>query len=328
MYRFAFVVFLLAPVMLAVQGGNAETFTKGNEQRPLTPELKTGDYVWKPEVSPAGAVVIIVSLPEQTLYVYRNGVRIGRSTISSGKSGHHTPTGVFTILEKNVKHHSSIYKGASMPYQERITWDGVAMHAGQLPGFPASHGCVRLPLDFSQKLYTVTDRGTTVVITDAKAAPGTTGNPGLLLSGKTGETTTSLGSAGFNWNPEKAPSGPVSIMFSSADNVAYVYRDGVEIGRAAVAGVDNFSGSHAYTALATINSTGNHDWQSLGSANGEPSPDLKQLGKNLVIAPEFLSQVRALVAPGTAMIITDQPVNWTTHSDPGFKILTTENSTQ
>ena len=323
MKRLAFVVAILILVMLGAQS-RAQNFTKGNEQRPLIPQLKTGDYVWKPEVSPAGPVVIIVSLPEQTLFVYRNGVRIGRSTISSGKTGHRTPTGVFTILEKNVKHHSSIYHGASMPYQERITWDGVAMHAGQLPGYPASHGCVRLPLDFAEKIYTVTDRGTTVVVTDAKAAPGTTASPGLLLSGKTGEGAPSLGAEGFVWHPEKAPSGPISIMFSSADRTAYIYRDGVEIGRATVDGVGNFSGSHAYTALGTINSTGNHDWQSLGSANGEPSPDLKEIGKHLVIAPEFLARVRAIVIPGTAMIITDQPVNRSTRSDPGFKILTTE----
>jgi len=322
---FAYLISCLNAVMLALPA-HSETFTKGKEQRPLTPELRTGDYVWKPEVSPAGPVVIIVSLPEQTLYVYRNGLRIGRSTISSGKSGHHTPTGVFTILEKNAKHHSSIYKGASMPYQERITWDGVALHAGQLPGFPASHGCVRLPLEFAQKLYTVTDRGTTVVVTDAKAAPGTTASPGLLLSGKTGEARPSPGAQGFTWNPEKAPGGPVSIMFSSIDRVAYIYRDGIEIGRAAVGGVGDFSGSHAYAALATVNSTGNHDWQSLGSANGEPSPDLKALEKSLEIAPEFLSQVRAIVTPGTTMVITDQPVNRTTHSTPGFKILTTEDS--
>src|ERR1700743_3174597 len=114
---------LVASCLLTVSPLDAESFTQGNEQKPLTPELKAGDYVWKPEVSPAGPVVIIVSIPEQKLYVYRNGVRIGRSTISSGKTGHRTPTGVFTILEKNVTHHSSIYKGASMPYMERLTWD-------------------------------------------------------------------------------------------------------------------------------------------------------------------------------------------------------------
>jgi hypothetical protein len=137
---------LLSAISLIIAGAphaDADKFTSGTEQAPLTPTLKTGDYVWKPAASPAGPVVIIVSIPEQTLYVYRNGVRIGRSTVSTGKSGHRTPTGVFTILQKNEKHTSSIYKGASMPYMQRLTWTGVALHAGNLPGYPASHGCVR-----------------------------------------------------------------------------------------------------------------------------------------------------------------------------------------
>ena len=147
--RFIPLLGALSLILLGAPDADAEKFTRGAEQAPLTPNLKTGDYVWKPSVSPAGPVVIIVSIPEQTLYVYRNGVRIGRSTVSTGKSGHRTPTGVFTVLQKNVKHTSSIYKGASMPYMQRLTWSGVAMHAGNLPGYPASHGCVRLPLDFA-----------------------------------------------------------------------------------------------------------------------------------------------------------------------------------
>jgi hypothetical protein len=173
--------FIVAVSLSLACSAVGETVTKGIEQKPFVPELKAGDYIWKPEISPAGPVVMIVSLPEQTLYVYRNGVRIGRSTISSGKPGHRTPTGVFTILEKNVNHTSSMYKGASMPYMERLTWGGVAVHAGNLPGYPASHGCVRLPLDFAEKLYTVTSKGTTVIVTDGKAAPSTTSRPGLLF---------------------------------------------------------------------------------------------------------------------------------------------------
>ena len=311
-------------VSLICVSAEAETFTKGSEQRPLTPQLKTGDYVWKPEVSPSGPVVIIVSLPEQTLYAYRNGVRIGRSTISSGKDGHRTPTGVFTILEKNVKHTSSIYKGASMPYQERLTWGGVAMHAGQLPGYPASHGCVRLPYDFAQKLYTITTNGTTVIVTDGKAAPGVTTRPGLLLAGSNDEAAPASNGE-FIWKPEKSPAGPVSIIYSSADRQAYVYRNGVEIGRAAVGGANVFSGSHAYTALAQVNSDGSREWSALGSADGSRPPDLKALAKRLVIPPEFLAKARAAAGPGTTMIITDQPVNRTTQSGPGFNILTTEN---
>ena len=94
----------------------------------------------------------------------RNGVRIGRSTVSTGTAGHRTPTGVFTILQKKVDHESSIYKSAKMPNMQRLTLTGIAMHAGQLPGYPASHGCVRLPEDFAAKLYTVTNLGTTVII--------------------------------------------------------------------------------------------------------------------------------------------------------------------
>src|ERR1700745_3086769 len=84
----------------------AATFTQGRAQPPFS-ALGTGDYVWEPEISPTGPVVIIVSVPEQTLYVYRNGVRIGRSTVSTGKSGHAKPTGVFTILTKKEKQTSS-----------------------------------------------------------------------------------------------------------------------------------------------------------------------------------------------------------------------------
>ena len=303
----------------------AESFTQGREQKPLTPQLNTGDYIWKPEVSPAGPVVVIVSLPNQTLYVYRNGVRIARSTISSGKPGHRTPTGIFTILEKNVTHHSSIYQGASMPYQERLTWGGVAMHAGNLPGYPASHGCVRLPLDFARKLYTVTGKGTTVIVTDGKAAPGTTSQPGLLLSGKIGEAPTPLQPGSFVWNPEKSPSGPVSILFSSAEQQAYVYRDGVEIGRASIGGPNagRSYGNHAYAALNQVDSVGRHEWSALGSIDGSPAPDLKTLSSQLAIPPDFLTKARAIVTPGTTLIITDAPVNRSTKSASGFNILTT-----
>ena len=111
---------------------------------PFKPDLKPGEYVWHPQVSPAVPVVIIVSLPDQVMYVSRNGVRIGRSTVSTGAKGHRTPTGVFTVLQKKVQHESNIYRGAKMPHMQRLTWSGIAMHAGQFPGYPASHRCVRL----------------------------------------------------------------------------------------------------------------------------------------------------------------------------------------
>ena len=120
-------------------------------------KLKPGEFAWHPERSPEGPVVIIVSIPDQWVTVYRNGTRIAVSTCSTGRPGHATPIGTFVILQKDVEHHSSIYNNAAMPYMERVTWGGVALHAGNLPGDPAfRRGLVRLPKEFSQLLFSVT----------------------------------------------------------------------------------------------------------------------------------------------------------------------------
>src|SRR5205809_1956336 len=115
---------------------SADTFTGGVRVSPETVTLKTGEYVWEPERAPEGPLLIVASTTEQVAYVCRNGIRIARSSVSTGRPGHRTPTGVFKILEKEVHHTSSIYKGAEMPYMERVTWGGIALHAGDLPGYP------------------------------------------------------------------------------------------------------------------------------------------------------------------------------------------------
>lgn len=99
-------------------------------------------------------------MPKQRCFVYRNGIVIGVATSSTGKNGYETPTGVFTILEKAEEHYSSEFDDAPMPHMGRLTWQGVALHAGNLPGYPASHGCVRLPAKFAENLYAVTQVGT------------------------------------------------------------------------------------------------------------------------------------------------------------------------
>lgn len=311
----------LSVPVVTVQVSEA-AFTQGVEQAPFT-SLKPGDYVWKPEISPAGPVVIVVSVPEQTLYVYRNGLRIGRSTVSTGKAGHATPTGVFTVLQKQVHHKSSIYKGASMPYMERLTWDGVAMHAGNLPGYPASHGCVRLPLDFAEKLYTVTGNGTTVIVADNRSAPRETVHPGLLLSGKQeGAAGPALPEGAFRWQPELAPQGPVSIIVSGADRQAYVYRNGVEIGRAAVTlPVDERLGVDAFTAMDKVNPDGSREWMAMTGLGNGNAVDLPKLARRSKIPAGFLKTVRPVIAPGTTLIVTDYPVSRATQSGPGFNIL-------
>ena len=140
--------------------------------------LAPGEFEWTPEASTAGPVVMIASLPLQQLHVYRDGVRIGVSTISSGKPGHETPTGTFEILEKRRDHRSNLYNNAPMPFMQRLTWHGIALHGGRIPGHPASHGCIRLPHEFAQALFEVTQRGYMVVVADEASHEASVVYPG------------------------------------------------------------------------------------------------------------------------------------------------------
>jgi lipoprotein-anchoring transpeptidase ErfK/SrfK len=140
--------------------------------RPAEPTpLRPGEFVWQPERSGAGEVEIVVSVPAQRAYVYRGGILIGTSTISTGRAGHPTPIGKFDILQKNHRHVSNLYNNAPMPFMQRLTWDGIALHAGEIPGRPASHGCIRLPLEFARLLFGVTRIGASVHVVDTSPAP-------------------------------------------------------------------------------------------------------------------------------------------------------------
>ncbi len=125
--------------------------------------LKAGHYVWR-DVEAAGEPRVVVSLPRQLAYLYRGNTLVAVSTISSGKDETKTPNGIFSVLSKKRMHHSRKYENAPMPFAQFIDKWGVALHAGHLPGQPASHGCVRLPAKFAAKLFQVTDVGTPVII--------------------------------------------------------------------------------------------------------------------------------------------------------------------
>jgi hypothetical protein len=157
---------LVAPEPAAVAPPAAEPAAA-----PAPAALRPGEFVWQPERAPAGEVEIVVSIPLQRAYVYRAGTLIGLSTVSTGRPGHRTPTGQFDILEKHATHFSSKYNNAPMPFMQRLTWDGIALHAGQIPGRPASHGCVRLPLAFARALFAVTRVGASVHIIEQAPAP-------------------------------------------------------------------------------------------------------------------------------------------------------------
>ena len=122
-----------------------------------------------PQEAMADVVLIVVSIGSQRAYVFRDGELWDSSKVSTGRRGYETPIGEFSILQKKVEHRSNLYDDAPMPYMQRLTWDGVALHAGSVPGYPASHGCIRLPKAFAKKLYGITGfRSTAVVVTEER----------------------------------------------------------------------------------------------------------------------------------------------------------------
>src|SRR5579864_2660142 len=181
------VIEALALLFVVQSGATAQQVDVGSGSVTKTvAHLRPGQFVWAPDIAPKGPMLLIVNLKTQHAVLYRNGVPIGASTVSTGRPGHTTPTGVFTILEKQVEHYSSKYDSAPMPYMERLTWYGVALHAGNLPGYPASHGCIRMPKDFAKLLYGVTGLGMTVVIADVPSAPRVAPIPSIMAEASGG----------------------------------------------------------------------------------------------------------------------------------------------
>jgi hypothetical protein len=128
-------------------------------------ELAPGEYLWNPAIAPSGAMSMVIDLTSQRAAVFRNGTLIGISTLSSGKPGYETPDGIFTVLEKQRIHHSNKYDNAPMPYMQRLSWSGLALHAGRVRAHPSSHGCIRLPAGFAAALFEEKTNGMQVVIT-------------------------------------------------------------------------------------------------------------------------------------------------------------------
>lgn len=279
--------------------------------------LKPGEFIWEENLEPGGPVAVVVSLPEQMAYVYRNGLRIGVTTVSTGKKGHRTPTGVFTILNKDKDHRSRKYGNAPMPYSERLTWDGVALHAGGLPGYPSSHGCIHLPSEFARKLFGITHKGTTVVIAAKSTAPRTVVHPAMLMpvDAGTGKTKSAdpLGiMESYRWQPEASPDGPVTLVASAADRQVIVIRNGIEIGRAhlTIETPEKPLGTHAYLVLEG-GEPGHPRWSTIGlpghAAESMGTHDENAI-ERLKMPHEFTNRLYNLLEPGTTMLITDAPV--------------------
>jgi len=324
------VLFFAALIASQASGQKPSFHTQGTPTGKPTGSLNPGEYWWNPQLSPSGPLVVLVSIPQQTMHVYRNGILMGRSTVSTGSKGHATPGGVFTILEKKQKHFSKKYDNAPMPNMQRLTWTGIAMHSGNLPGYPASHGCIRLPYDFSQLLFSATSSGGTVVVGDGKIpTPYLASNPGLMLAPKdfTPEMLRPLQNNDYDWHPERSASGPITIVVSAADRAAYVYRNGNPIGRAAIeVGGRGPLGNHVFSLLE--GTTGRQSslvpgrearrWMRVTSSGRRA--DAQDIASRLRLNPEFASKVHDTTAPGTTVIITDQSVVRNRTEKPVFEI--------
>jgi hypothetical protein len=312
---------ILLALALAASVAHAVPFWGSKESQPAGTDpttLKPGQFVWEADAVPSGPVVVVVSLPEQRAYVYRNGVRVGVSTASTGKPGHRTPAGVFTVLQKDKDHHSKTYNDAAMPYTERLTWDGVALHAGGLPGYPSSHGCVHLPSQFASDLFQISPMGMTVVIADAVKAPIDVEHPAALapVDPKTGSEDLEprlASDESARWEPEKSPDGPVSIVVSGADGRVIVLRNGIEIGRAKVtiANPTQPLGTHAFVMMEKGGDSPKPRWVAVGmpgySDDRGKELDAAQIAR--VVMPEsFRASVGAILAPGATLFVTDSPV--------------------
>lgn len=268
------------------------------------------DYEWYPQLAPEGPITIVVRLPQQTAYVYRNGVRIARSKVSTGMPGHETPIGVFTILEKRREHYSNRYDAAPMPYMQRLTWGGIALHAGPVPEYPASHGCIRLPYAFAEKLFSITTNGMTVIVSNALEATKTQEAP---LLPEQGDTRT----GDFVWLPEISPSGPVTVVMSVGDKAIVVLRNGLEIGRAPARLADGvWHGTRAFMRLEGYQSQPSTvlpdrpalEWLEI-PLDGNPAPfDAQAATRTLTIDPVFAAKVYDVLSPGSTVVITDEPI--------------------
>ena len=311
----------------------AATFSvlgQGQEVTKDVRDLLPNEFTWHPERSPQGAVAIIVSIPDQRVHVYRNGVRIAVSTCSTGKTGHATPTGVFTILQKDRQHHSSTYNNAPMPNMNRLTWQGIALHAGNLPGYPASHGCVRLPLEFSRRLFEVTHVGTPVIIAGNHLDPAAIVHAGLVLSDAARETfDREVAKLEAKPHPkdmttDASPPAVVSVIVTRADRRVTVIENGTVIlaGEVAILEPERPIGSHVYVLRGPAADAAHLYWDVFVHSADERE-QLVELGAlaRVRTPPAVNTAIHDRWHPGMMLVLTDMPSHPDSRSGADFVVM-------
>jgi hypothetical protein len=324
---------LYAATGLTLIGGLAAV-VRAQEVVKAARDLKPGEFTWDPARSPDGPVAVIVSIPDQRVHVYRNGIRIAVSTCSTGKPGHATPTGVFTILEKDKNHHSSTYDNAPMPNMNRLTWQGIALHAGNLPGYPASHGCVRLPLEFSKRLFAITHVGTPVILAGAHDDPAQLVHPGLVLSDVARDVLEKkVAELGAKQHPKDWPDTPpgtkrqtfASVVVTRADRRVRLFADGAVVaeGEAIIEAPDRPLGSHLYVLDGGRDGVTGLVWHAFAHT-ADPAAELADIGAlhRVRTSAEIDAAIHAHMHPGMIMVLSDQTAHADMISAKDFVVMT------
>jgi hypothetical protein len=236
---------------------------------------------------------------------------------------------VFTILQKDENHHSSTYNNAPMPNMNRLTWSGVALHAGNLPGYPASHGCVRLPVEFSKLLFTVTYVGTAVIIAGDHTQPAMVTHPGLVLAQY---AETEFDAAESHLKDKKVP-GPAdtravatSVIVSAADGSITILENGETViqGKAFIKDPDQPLGSHVFILSGLDDGRQGLAWHAVGhqptDADGAVAPD-EDVITRVKAEPPVVDAMKQRMHVGLVLVLTDLPAHPDTRTGKDFVIL-------
>ncbi|MDO5624341.1 MAG: L,D-transpeptidase family protein [Pseudomonadota bacterium] len=289
--------------------------------------IAPGKSFWLPDVVPAaGPVVAMVNLHTQHVQVYRNGVAVGYSSVSTGKPGHGTPTGLFTVLEKRRHHRSNLYNNAPMPWMVRLTWGGIAFHGGALPGYPASHGCIRLPMDFAPRLFGALKRGDTVAVlrqapTDVHRpltllAPIDTQGAPLLLPemvatrpwwAPAAPSPASIPASAPVAAP--APAAPLSLLASWSQRRLFVLREGQVL---AAAALPASATAQALGGQSVFSWTPDGAWHAPGPHGMQADAALWR--QVLPTAGDFAERLRTQLTPGSTLLASALPAVSNVHA--------------
>ena len=334
-----------------------------------------------------GPLLLIISIADQRISLYDSGALIARSAVSTGVRNHPTPLGVFSVISKSRWHRSNIYSGAPMPYMQRITWSGIALHAGDLPGYPASHGCIRLPEHFAARLWGLSKTGARVIVARDEVAPVAIAHPRLPvppkpqnkpadamvaaapsekielvanveIAGKVGDGMKEIGAIKpappediVQAMPRPQRQGPVQVFVSRKQGKVFVRQDFKPIFEAPVtiAEPDRPLGTHVFTAMRIQEDGAAMQWTVMTIPSGYARARDREgkrgtkwsRAKQEAFAPELaaaptaaaaldriempqaaIDRIAGLLAVGSALIVSDNPLSDETGIGTDFIVLT------